>query len=197
MSDAPTTTPTPEGEGSTTTVETEKTVPYERFDKVNKAAKEAKAQTAELQRQMTELQAQMEERESAGLPELERMKKDMERVQKRADEAEAKAAAADTKLARSQKERWVTAAAKDFADPSDAAAFLNLDDIEDEKDAERAVKRLATQKKHLLKTEEPQLPGRVMQNGQPTSTKNGDSPALAEAQMIADGLKQMLKSRQQ
>jgi hypothetical protein len=171
----------------------EETVAYERFQKVNQKAKaEAEARKAAEQK-VADLMAAMEERESAGLPELERLKKDMERAQKRAEEAEAKAAEADAKLARTTKERWVTAAAKDFTDPADAVAFVDLDSIEDEKDAERAVKRLAGQKKHLLKGEDPKLPGRVMQNGQATtstSAKPGGIDLSQEAEMLADGLKQ-------
>jgi hypothetical protein len=154
----------------------EETVAYERFQTVNQKAKaEAEARKA-ADKKVAELMAQIEDRESAGLPELERLKKDMERAQKRADEAEAKAAEADKKL----------------ADPSDAAAFLNLDDIEDQKDAERAVKRLAGQKKHLIKSDEQQLPGRVLQNGQATtsSPQPRGFDLNEEAQKLADGLKQ-------
>ena len=200
MSDEPT---TPDGEGSTTTttteVETEKSVPYERFDKVNKQAKEAKAQAAQLSKDMAELRAQMEERETAGLPELERERKRAEQLEKRAAEAEKRAEEAAATVLKGQRERWVTsaAAAQNFADPSDASAFLNLEDIEDEKDAERAVKRLAGQKKHLVKADEPNLPGRVLQNGQATvpAVKNGGIDPNAEAQMLADQLKTFLKGR--
>jgi chromosome segregation ATPase len=182
----------PDGEVTTETAETEteKSVPYERFEKVNKQAKEAKAQAAQMAKDIADLRAQMEQRESAGLPELERLKKDMERAEKRAADAEAKAADADSRLARTTKERWVTAAAKDFTDPADAVAFVDLDTIEDEKDAERAVKRLAGQKKHLLKNEDPVLPGRVLQNGQTTAVKPGGFDLENEAQKLADGLKQ-------
>ena len=175
----------------------EETVPYERFTKVNQQAKEAKAQTVALQKQLDDLKAQMDERETAGLPELERERKRAEQLEKRAQEAEQKATEADAKLARSQKERWVTAAAKDFADPADAVAFVDLDAIEEEKDAERAVKRLAGQKKHLLKAEEPVLPGRVLQNGQqPATAANGGINPSAEAEMLAGSLKDFLASRQ-
>ena len=181
----------------TTEQETDKTVPYERFTKVNQQAKEAKAQTAELQKQIADLKAQMDERETAGLPELERERKRAEQLEKRAAEAEAKATEADSKLARSQKERWVTAAAKDFADPADAVAFVDLDAIEDEKDAERAVKRLAGQKKHLLKADEPVLPGRVLQNGQqPQRTSAGGIDPTAEAESLANSLQSFLEKRQ-
>lgn len=181
--------------------ETEQSVPYERFKQANSKAKEAADKARELERQVAELREQMQERENQGLPELERLKKDMERAEKRAEEAERKAAEADARVARTTKERWVTAAAQDqnFADPSDAAAFVNLDEIEDAKDAERAVKRLAGQKKHLLKTEEPKLPGRVLNNGQRTG-RDGEQPKSAidpeaEARTLAEGLGQLLKNR--
>jgi hypothetical protein len=181
--------------------ETEQTVPYERFKQANTKAKEAADKAKELERQVAELREQVQERENQGLPELERLKKDMERAEKRAEEAERKAAEADAKVARTTKERWVTAAAQDqnFADPSDASAFVNLDDIEDEKDAERAVKRLASQKKHLLKAEEAKLPGRVLKDGQRTE-RDGERPKSAidpeaEAQALAQGLGQLLKNR--
>jgi hypothetical protein len=88
----------------------------------------------------------------------------------------------------------VTSAAKGFADPGDAAAFLDLDGIEDEKDAERAVKNLAKQKPHLLKAETPVLPGRVLENGRTASTAADGSKTnidlSREAEMLAEGLKQ-------
>lgn len=159
-------------------------VPYERFQKANTQAKEAKAKAAQLEKDFAALKAQMEERETAGLPELERERKRAEQLEKRAAEAEAKAAEADGKFARSQKERWVTAAAKDFADPADAVAFLNLDEIEDERDAERAVKRLAGQKRHLLKADEPVLPGRVLQGGKAKAGEDEDPKAGLGAELL-------------
>jgi hypothetical protein len=187
----------------TTAQETEKpaeqTVPYERFQQANTKAKEAAARATALEKSVAELKAAMEERENAGLPELERMRKDMERLSKRAEDAEAKAAEADQKLARSAKERWVIAAAKDFNDPSDAAAFISLDEIEDEKDAERAVKKLAQAKKHLLKAEDPKLPGQVLRNGQAAvpataATATADK-RVEEAEMLVSGLKQFLQNQ--
>lgn len=181
-----------EGESESTT---EQTVPYAKFQQVNAKARADADRAKALEKERDDLKAAMEERENAGLPELDRMRKDLERAAKRAEEAEARADATDKQLQRSAKERWVIAAAKDFADPSDAAAFVNFDDIEDAKDAERAVKKLAQTKKHLLKAEEPTLPGRVLQNGQATAQGNAEDPRLAEAQMLSDGLKQFLKNR--
>ena len=173
-------------ETQTTEVEDQR-VPYERFQKANAKAKEATQKLAAMEKTVAELQAQMEERENAGLPELEQMKKRLEQAEKRAEAAEQAKQQADTLLVTSQRERLVTAAAKDqnFADPSDASAFLNLDEIEDEKDAERAVKRLAAKKPHLLKGEDKVLPGKVLADGrkadatQPVSAI--DSNAEAES----------------
>jgi DNA repair exonuclease SbcCD ATPase subunit len=193
MADAPAAPAEPTEPAATTEQPTDdQRVPYERFEQVNKKAKEAAERATTLETQLKDLKAQLDDRESAGLPELDRLKKDMERVQKRADEAEARAAAADTKLQRTSRERLITAAAQaqNFADPSDASAFIDLDAIEDEKDAERAVKRLASQKKHLLKVDEPTLPGLVLKDGKRTEKKPGDIDVSAEAQMLADGLKQ-------
>lgn len=176
----------------------EQTVPYERFQQANSKAKEAAARATALEKSVAELTAAMEERENAGLPELDRMRKDMERLSKRAEEAEKAKAESDTKLARSAKERWVIAAASGFNDASDAVAFVDLDSIEDDKDAERAVKALAKKKPHLLKAEDPKLPGQVLANGQPVSaTANGrPDPRLEEAEMLVGGLKQFLQNQQ-
>jgi len=194
-----------ETENTTTTTEvvemTEQSVPYERFQKVNAKAKEAAQKTSALEKQIADLKSQMDERESAGLPELDRERKRAEQLEKRAAEADQRATDAEARILKSERKGWVTAAAQaqNFADPSDAAAFVSLDDIEDEKDAERAVKRLAGQKKHLLKAEEPTLPGRVLQNGRAATAdtpKPGQIDAIGEAEMLADGLKQFLRDRQ-
>ncbi len=129
---------TAEVEGPAEEKKTEETVPYDRFQQANKKARDAADRAKALEKDVADLKTQVQEREQAGLPELDRLKKDIERLSKRAEEAEAKAAEADTKLARSAKERWVIAAAKDFADPSDAAVFVNLDEIEDERERQAA-----------------------------------------------------------
>jgi hypothetical protein len=190
MADEATTT----DETTETTTETadDQRVPYERFQQANKKAKEASERSKALEKDLAELRAQMEERETAGLPELERERKRAEQLEKRAAEAEKRAQDTETRLARTQRERWITAAAKDFQDPEDASAFVNLDEIEDEKDAERAVKQLAKRKPHLLKAEERQLPGRVLQNGQRAASERGPVSNIdlsEEARMLSEGLK--------
>ena len=77
-----------------------------------------------------------------------------------------------------QKGSWIRSAASaaNFHDPEDAFSLLRdqLAGFEDERDAERAVKRIANQKKHLVKPDEqPQRPsvsalfsGQAVQDGQ-------------------------------
>ncbi len=196
---------TPPVEGETppaALAETEQTVPYERFQKVNAQAKEAKQAAAEMQKQMADLKAQMEERETAGLPELERERKRAEQLEKRATEAEARAEAQEKAATKASRERMVLAAASSvgFDEADDALRYpehVNLDEIESASDAERAVKRLAKARPKLLKADEPKLPGRVMQNGQPaTAAKTGGIDPFSEAQQLADGLKSFLKKRE-
>jgi len=198
-----TTTEPAEGNGTPTEAapRAEESVPYERFAKVNQQARESKAAAQAAQKQIDDLRRQMEERESAGLPELDQAKKRLEAAEKRAEDAERRATETEQKLIRTSRERLVTAAAREagFADPSDASAFLDLDAIEDEKDAERAVKRLAQQKKHLLKSDDPKLPGKVLENGRPAAAPGslqvggGTEQADREwAEQVAPHLKKMI-----
>lgn len=156
----------------------EDTVPKERYVSLSKHKKAAEDRAKQLEKDFADLKAQMEERETAGLPELERERKRAEQLEKRATEAEKRADEAAEAVLRGQRERWVVQAAQaqNFADPTDAAAFLSLGEIEDEKDAERAVKRLAARKAHLLKSAGPVLPGRVLQNGQAPGKKGDEDP---------------------
>jgi hypothetical protein len=180
-----------------TTETEEQRVPYERFQQANKKAKEAADRAKALEKQMSDLQAQIEEREQAGLPELERLKKDMERAQKRAEDAEARAEAQEKAATNAKRERLVLAAASQagFDEVDDALRYpehVNLDEIETPADAERAVKRLAKARPKLLKGDDPVLPGRVLRDGQRETTdrKPAGIDPLADAQVLADGLKQ-------
>ncbi len=180
---------------TTTTEAEEQRVPYERFQKANLKAKEAADRASKLEREIADLRAQFEERESAGLPELERERKRAEQLEKRAAEAEKRAEETERNLSRAQRERWAAQAASalNFVDPDDAARYLDLDDIEDADQAERAVKRVAKAKPHLLRGEEPKLPGRVLENGRTASPSKGAAggiDAKTEAESLAAGLKQ-------
>lgn len=186
----------------TTTETTETTedqrVPYERFQQANTKAREASEKAAKLEKDLAKLQRQMEEREEQGLPELDQLKKRLDAAEKQRQEAESRAEQAEKDRERSRKERWVLQAAAEanFADPDDATRFVDLDEIDDTDSAARAVKQLAKKKGHLVKAEETQLPGKVLDNGQ--RTENG-KPASnidlsAEAQAVAEGLKQFASS---
>ncbi|MCW3039366.1 MAG: hypothetical protein JWM31_1271 [Solirubrobacterales bacterium] len=176
----------------------EQRVPYERFAQANKKAKEAADKAATLQKQMDELVARLEERDQAGLPELERERKRAEALEKRIADAERRAEEADSRVQRETRKSLVLAAASKagFDDPSDATRFpeiVNLDDIEDPDQAERAVKKLAKAKPRLLKDEGPNLPGRVLENGRTTDPAARRQPGEfnqqeAEAASIASEL---------
>jgi hypothetical protein len=176
----------------------EQRVPYERFAQANKKAKEAADRATTLQKQMDDLVARLEERDQAGLPELERERKRAEALEKRIADAEKRADEADSRVQRETRKSLVLAAASKagFDDPSDATRFpeiVNLDDIEDPDQAERAVKKLAKAKPRLLKDEGPNLPGRVLENGRTTDTaakrQGGEvDQQQAEAQSIASEL---------
>lgn len=179
------------------TTEPEQTVPYSRFEQVNRKAKEAAAETAALRKETEQLRRAIEERESAGLPELDQMKKRAEKLEQERDQLARERDEATKAVQRSKRERMVQAAAQaqNFADPSDASAFVDLDSIEDERDAERAVKALAKQKAHLLKAAEPTLPGRVLENGRTTTPASPTAHMTEEAQLVSGALQEFLKNR--
>jgi hypothetical protein len=177
--------------------EDDQRVPYERFQKANKDAKDAKERASKLEKQMADLQAQIQEREQAGMPELERERKQREAIERRLAEAESRAEQAERDREQSRRERWVTDAATElnFKNPRVAAKLIDgLGDIEDADQAMRAVKRLAKSDDYLLKQDEPALPGRVLSDGRPVERTNRDGGSTIdlsrEAEMLAEGLKQ-------
>lgn len=179
--------------------EDEQRVPYERFQQANKKAREAADRAKALERDLAEMRQAMEDREEKGLPELDQLRKRLDVAEKRAQEAEQRAEQTEHKATRMQRERMVSQAASklNFIDPDDAARYVDLDDIEDADQAERAVKRVAKAKQHLVKSDDPKLPGRVLENGR-TADRDRDgrerprSPIDpdAEANMLANALKQ-------
>jgi len=177
-------------------VDDEQHVPYERFKKANTQAKEAKTRAEALERQVAELTQRVEDRESAGLPELEQLKKRLEQAEKAREAAEAKAEQVEAKATTAQRRSLVVSAASDagFKYPNVVANLdeIDLDAIEDEDAAVRAVKRAAKKYPDLLKGDDPKLPGRVLENGKPApaATVRGGIDANAEAQSLAAGLKQ-------
>jgi len=191
----PTVTTTEETTTTSVTEADENRIPYERFEKVNKQAKDAKAAAVAAEKRLVELTQRLEEREAAGMPELEQLKKRLEQTEKRAQEAEKSAEEKEQQVAQSRAERLVVSAAKNFVDADDAVRFVDLSEIETVEDAERAVKRVAKAKPHLLKGPDKPLPGRVLENGRavaPTVPGGGMLDREAEANVIADGLKPFL-----
>jgi hypothetical protein len=175
--------------------EDDQRVPYERFQKANKDAKEAKERAKALEQKMADLQAQLEERATAGLPELERERKQREAIEKRLADAESRAEQAERDREHTRRERWVTDAAQElnFKNPRIAAKLIDsLDDIEDSDQALRAVKKLAKSDDYLLRSEDPKLPGKVLENGRRPADDGKPKSAIdtdAEARTIADALK--------
>lgn len=173
----------------------EETVPYDRFQKANQKAKDAADKVRSLSDEMAQLREQLEMKQS-GASDVEQMQRRLERAEQRAQEMERKAEEASAEAANTRKERWIASAAsaQNFADPSDASAFLDLSEIESQGDAERAIKRLAKSKSYLVKSEERQLPGKVMEDGKPVRPKDGRPPLgidpMKDAHAIAAGLVQ-------
>lgn len=190
------------GEGSATPeVDVEKQAFLDRLNKEGGKRKEAEKRASELEKKLADLTARLDEREAAGLPELERERKRAEQLEKRIQEAEQRAEQSERAVQRTQRERWIAAAAarENFVDPDDAARYLDIDDVEDADQAERAVKRLAKSKQHLVKPEDsgqPQI-GRVLEGGKTTTKQRGAGSGIdpeGEATMIADALKKFVRN---
>jgi hypothetical protein len=187
---------------------TEEVVPASRFAEMAKHKKASDARAKDLEKQIRDLQAAVEERETAGLPELERERAARQKLEQRLQEAEARAQQQEQAMTIATRERWVAAAAAklNFHEPDDASRFLDLSALEDPRDAERAVKDLAKNKKHLVKAEDPQVPGRVLENGRPTAplVPGQEPPGSAvglvntqqEAAIVGAQLNEFLKQRQ-
>jgi DNA repair exonuclease SbcCD ATPase subunit len=104
-----------------------------------------------------------------------RDKSDLERAQERATRAETQLQQLSQKVTSLEKGAWVRSAAAEFNfhDPEDAVVNLTeqLAGFEDQREARRAVERLAKSKQHLTRQEKkdsrPSI-GQVLANGQPS-----------------------------
>lgn len=184
----------PEGEET----DVEKQAFLERLNKESDKRKAAEKRAQEHEKELKSIKAQMEEREQQGLPELDQMKKRLEAAEKRAEEADNRAKEFEAQATNTRREQWVSTAAagQNFIDPDDAVRYVDLSEIESADEAERAVKRVAKAKAHLLRDEDPQIPGRVLENGRTAPTaKKGNIDLDDEAQMISANLKQFLQNR--
>lgn len=164
-------------------------VPYERFEEVNTRAKKAEEELASIRDKLIALE--------------DRDKSETERERAARERAEAKAEELFAQVTGLQKGSWVRSAALEvgFHDPEDAVTYLSskLAGIEDEREAKKLVKRLAEDKKHLVRQEEkkerPTL-SRVFGNDQQQQGQQQPSPAQAAAQaelQFAEGLRDQLK----
>ena len=122
----------------------EQRVPYARFEEVNKRAKQAERETQELREQLLQFQ--------------DRDKSEVERERDARVRLEQRLTQLETENVAMQKGSWIRSAAAEanFHDPEDAFSLLRdqLGGFEDERDARKAVQRIASQKKHLVKDDE-------------------------------------------
>lgn len=123
--------------------EDEQKVPYHRFEEVIAARREAEDKLEELQQRVLDFE--------------DRDKSETERAKARAERAEQQLQQLQTTVTGLQKGAWVRSAAAElnFHDPEDAVTYLQgkLAGLEDEREAKRIVKNLASQKKHLVREE--------------------------------------------
>lgn len=171
----------------------EQRIPYQRFEEVNKRAKQAEQELADLRNKILEFE--------------DRDKSDVERERAARQRAESQLNEMATKVTSLEKGAWVRAAAAEanFHDPEDAVSHLRdqLAALEDQRDAKRLVRKLADAKKHLVREEKkeerrpigqmfagqgvPQQPG---QQGQ--QPRNPQQVAAERELEFAQGLSQQL-----
>lgn len=174
-------------EETTTTVETTERTEPPAENLIGEAKRKQKAAEKEAEALKDRLDA-LEDRDRS----------EVEKAQRRAEKAEKDAAEYESRAKNLERGGWLRSAAQaeGFNDPDDAVAFANLDDVEDQRAAKRVVKDLAASKPHLVKADDPTPPqiGRVLENGQPTtsSAKNSAQEAEVEqAKEFADTLKRL------
>lgn len=139
--------------------------------------KERKAR-AEAEKRAKDLEARFKRLEDAEKTETERLRSELEDLKREQEQERARVERERVERERSDR---VRRAAREFDDPDDAVAILSargdLDDIEDDRDAERAVKALAKEKPRLLKQQSPpSAVEQVLQNGVPTPAKPESAP---------------------
>lgn len=154
----PTATPpaTPAEAQNTEQQPADNTVPYSRFDEVNKAKKAAEAELAKLRKQA-------EFAENATLAEQKRFEELYQKEQAKAANLEKRFEEMQAQVTRDRVKAAIEAAAKaaNFAEPADAYLFIDMNSIEVSEDGkvkevETLVKGLATSKPYLVAQREVQ-----------------------------------------
>jgi Arc/MetJ family transcription regulator len=127
----------------------ERTVPYQRFKEVNDRLAAEKQARSDLEDRMS----QLEDRDKT---DVERLTRELEKAQKRTAEFEQRAAELESARERDSKMSLLSAAAAKakFHDPTLAGQIVNLEDIEDAKSAEAAVKALVKDRPYLVQQED-------------------------------------------
>lgn len=144
-------------------------IPYERLEQESKRAKKAEQELAELRNRILEFE--------------DRDKSEVDRERTARQRAEQMIAELSGKVTSLEKGAWVRSAAAelDFHDPEDAVQHLRdqLGNLEDDREAKRLVKRLADNKKHLVRAqkaeERPGIRQMFMGDGVPAQQANGQS----------------------
>lgn len=172
-------------EATTTETETTETTETEvkkddRPDQNVIAEERRKRQKAE--RDLRDMQARLEELETKDQSELERERKARAKAEQERQEFA-------QKVEQLEKGSWVrdAAAAANFHNPSAAASFLDLSEIEDAADAQRAIRDLAKREQYLVKPEETPRPqvGQVLKDGQKVEPKTPqEAAALQQREMV-------------
>lgn len=143
------------------------------------ALKKERKRADEAEKSVKDLSERLKAIEDQQLSETERLRNRLAEIERERDEERQRAAA--ERAAQQRTEMVRRAAAKEnFADADDVVALLrgfgSLDDIEDESDANRAVKTLAKDKPHLLRKEsapDTSVLDRVLKDGLPPESDKG------------------------
>lgn len=138
----------------------------------------------DLEQRLADIEAQHAELQDRDKPEIERLSRDLERAQKKAEEADAKAERLERESQLAVKRSLVTEAAArlKFRDPADAARYIDdLDQIDDGKTAEAALKGIVKDRAYLVADESPKPKGleRVLAAGERTGQRQ-DGRQLSE-----------------
>lgn len=145
------------------------------------AAKKARKERDEALREARDLKARLKKLEDADKSETERLRGELADLKERDKERET---AVETERTGRERAERVRKAAKalNFTDEDDTVALLRghglLDEIEDDADAERILKRFAKDKPHLVRSAsaEESLLDKVLNNGKPSGPRDPDAP---------------------
>jgi hypothetical protein len=155
-------------------------IPYQRFEEVNKRARQAEKELSDLRSRLLEFE--------------DRDKSEVDRERSARQRAESQLAELTGKVTGLEKGSWVrsVAAELNFHDPEDAVQHLRdqLGGLEDQSDARRLVKNLAKTKKHLIREEKkeagrPSVGQMFAGQGVQQQGANGAQPQRRTAQQLA------------